>query len=92
MIASDSVGFGKSKASNLPDATNGANWKGLADERMKTNSSASPNDEVSFPDAETTAIEPRWRDSTLPPRVTSTRRRATRACDLWGQELLPVLC
>ena len=57
---------------------------------MKANPSASPQDHESSPDDETIAMEPRWRDSTLSPRVTSTRRRATRARDLSGQELLPV--
>ena len=38
MIASASVGEGKSYASKRPDATNGASWNGLAEERMKVKS------------------------------------------------------
>jgi hypothetical protein len=70
MIASASVP--KPYSSNRPEATNGASWNGLALERVKANWSGSPMDAIREPSGATTATDPRWTDSTRPPRVTST--------------------
>ena len=47
----------------------GTAWRSSA---VKANWSGSPTDATGEPSGATTATEPRWTDSTRPPRVTST--------------------
>ena len=60
----------QAETSSPPPARNGTSCTGFAAERRKTGQRGSPAAARSRPSSETTAIEPRWTDSTRPPRLT----------------------
>src|SRR6188472_3463506 len=55
---------------------------------MKANACGSPTDATTLPAADTTVSQPRWRDSTRSPRLTSTRTGG--ASPAAARALLPV--